>query len=215
MKKSLIILSLILSALHVSAQDSNWGVRAAFDINIPGKVGGLADTEAGKYLSERYRQGFGGTIGVVYDYWISGSAYLEPGLSLFYDSYSYKDLIIMDNGETDPSLYKLGARVPVVIGYSYELLDALPLRTYTGLEFSYAFAGDIRFKDRNLIGDEWHLFGKDGEQRRFDMAWKFGFAAEFDIATVAVEAAIGITDLMPGKLSYRDNRVSIAVTHYF
>lgn len=219
MKKSLIILSLVISALHVFAQDSNWGLRAAFDINIPGKIGGIADTDAGKLLRERYRQGYGGTIGVVYDCWLSGSVFLQPGVSLFYDSYSYKDFIIMEeefgNGEKDPSLYKLGVRVPVVIGYSYDFVDILPMRVYTGPEFSYAFAGDIRFKNRDLVGDDWHLFGKNGEQRRFDIAWKIGLAADFDIATVAIEAAIGVTDLLPGKLSFRDNRVSIAVTHFF
>ena len=218
MKKSLIILSLIISVLPVFAQDSGWGLRAAFDINIPGKIGGIADTEAGNLLKERYRQGYGGTIGVVYDHWINGSIFLEPGVSLFYDSYSYKDLIIMEDeagkGEKDPSLYKLGVRVPVVVGYSYDLMDALPMRVYTGPELSYAFAGDIRFKNRDLVGD-WHLFGKNGEQRRFDVAWKLGLGADFDLATVSVEATLGLTDLCPGKLSFRENRVSVVVTHFF
>ncbi len=105
--------------------------------------------------------------------------------------------------------------MPVVIGYSYSLVDVLPMRVYTGPEFNYAFAGDIRFKDRDLVGDDWHLFGKNGDQRRFDMAWKIGLGAEFDIAIVGVEAAIGVTDLFPGKPSFRDNRVSVSVTHFF
>ena len=218
MKKILILIALLGSALFSYAQGP-WGVRAAFDINIPGRVGGIADTEAGNLLKERYRQGYGGTIGVVYDHWLSGSIFLQPGLSLFYDSYSYKDLIIMEDGkgkeEKDPSLYKLGVRIPVVVGYSYSLVDVLPMRVYTGPEFNYAFAGDIRFKNRDLVGDDWHLFGKNGDQRRFDIAWKIGLAAELDIAIVGVEAAIGVTALFPGNLSFRDNRVSVSVTRFF
>lgn len=219
MKKFLTILTILLSAVSSFAQDPTWGIRAAFDINIPGKIGGIADTAAGNLLRERYRQGYGGTIGVVYDHWMSSSIFLQPGLSLFYDTYSYKDLIIMDditgNGEKDPSLYKLGVRVPVVIGYSYNFVDVLPMSVYTGPELSYAFAGDIRFKNRNVLADDWHLFGKDGEQRRLDIAWKLGLSADFDLATISVEAALGLTDLCPGKLSFRDNRVTFAITHFF
>lgn len=218
MKKILILVALLVSALFSYAQGS-WGVRAAFDINIPSNVGGIPDIPGvdNKVLKEMYRQGYGGTIGVVYDHWLSNSIFLQPGLSLFYDTYSYKNLIIGEDSkqEKDPSLYKLGIRVPIVIGYSYNLVDVLPMRVYTGPEFNYAFAGDIRFENRDLVGDDWHLFGKNGEQRRFDIAWKLGLAAELDIATVAVEAAIGVTDLFPGSFSLRDNRVSISVTRFF
>ena len=219
MKKILILIALLGSALFSYAQGP-WGVRAAFDINIPGRVGGFADIPGvdSKVLGEVYRMGYGGTIGVVYDHWLSDIFFLQPGLSLFYDTYSYKNLIIgedVDKQENDPSLYKLGIRGPIVIGYSYSLVDVLPMRVYTGPELNYAFAGDIRFKNRDLVGDDWHLFGKNGEQRRFDIAWKIGLAAEFDIATVGVEAAIGVTDLYPGKLSFRDNRISVSVTRFF
>ena len=32
--------------------------------------------------------------------------------------------------EENPSLYKLGFRVPVVIGYSYYIKESLPMRVY-------------------------------------------------------------------------------------
>ena len=205
---------LLLAASSANARD--WGVRAAFDINIPSKIGGRLE---GAPALDMYRMGYGGTVGVVYDHWFSDAVFLEPGASLFYDSYSYKDLIITGaSGQTlqkDPSLYKFGVRVPVAIGYSYYLFDNLPMRVYTGPEFSYAFAGDIRLKHSISDFEDIHLFGKDGDQRRFDAAWKIGLAADLDYAILGIDVAIGMTDLYPGHLTFRENRLSISLTRFF
>lgn len=213
MKKILIIIALAISAFSANAQGyRSWGIRAAFDINIPGKLGGRLNGEK----LDMFRTGYGGTIGAVYSHWFSDVVFLEPGLSLFYDTYSYKDLII--EGETkresDPSLYKLGVRIPLVIGYSYYLFDSMPMRVYTGPELSYAFAGQIRIKDKSLI-DNTNLFGKEGFMNPFDCAWKIGVGFDTDFATVSVEAAIGICDVYKDFLKLRENRVSVSVTHYF
>ena len=217
MKKLLTAITLLAAATGAAAQD--WGLRAAFDINIPSKIGGRLEDSPDL---DMYRTGYGGTIGVVYDHWLSSSIFLQPGLSLFYDTYSYKDLLLTGASgqmlEENPSLYKLGFRVPVVIGYSYYLTESLPMRVYTGPEFSYAFAGDIRFKHRSPEYDDIHLFGKEsgkGEQRRFDAAWKLGLAADFDLAIVGVEVAVGMTDLYSGHLTFRENRVSVSVSRFF
>lgn len=213
MKKILIIIALAIFAFSAEAQgNGSWGLRAAFDINIPSKLGGRLNGEK----LDMFRTGYGGAIGAVYSHWFSDAAFLEPGLSLFYDTYSYKDLII--EGETkresDPSLYKLGVRIPLVIGYSYYLFDSMPMRVYTGPELSYALAGQIRIKDKSLI-DNTNLFGKEGFMNPFDCAWKIGVGFDMDLATVSVEAAIGITDVYKDHLKLRDNRVSVSVTHYF
>ncbi|MDE6637323.1 MAG: PorT family protein [Muribaculaceae bacterium] len=217
MKKTLITLVIMISAISSYAQgDTGWGIRAAFDINIPSKLGGRLNDEK----LDLFRTGYGATIGAVYSYWISDFVFLEPGVSLFYDTYAYKDLIISDEKgktiEEDPSLYKLGVRIPVVIGYSYNLFDNLPMRVYTGPELSYAFSGSVRIKNKALLdGDEFTLFGKNGFMKPWDCAWKIGLGADFDIATICVEASMGITDIYKDHLSLRDNRVSVSITHYF
>ena len=47
MKKYLTILAILISALTASAQngESAWGIRAAFDINVPSKLGGRINDE--------------------------------------------------------------------------------------------------------------------------------------------------------------------------
>ena len=140
MKKTLVILVLIVSSLTAFAQDSEgvWGVRAAFDINVPSKLGGRLNGEK----LDLFRTGFGGSVGAVYTHWFGNSLFMEPGVSLFYDSYSYKDLV-MDHSlgfpiDADPSLYKIGVRIPLVVGYSYYFLETMHKRVYNVPELSYS-----------------------------------------------------------------------------
>ena len=147
-----VTLILLTGALSAFAQDASsqralWGIKAAVDLNIPGKWRGDAGS------ADMYRSGFGGTLGAVCNIDLAKRFYLEPGISLFYDTYSYKDLIISGEpgyvSESDPSLYKLGLRVPVVVGYDVPLSNDCSFTVYTGPEVSYAFAGEINFKDKN------------------------------------------------------------------
>lgn len=217
MKKILAIIVLVISAFSANAQGKgSWGVRAAFDINIPSKLGGGLNGEK----LDLFRTGYGGTIGAVYSHWFNDAVFLEPGLSIFYDTYSCKDLIILGETtrESDLSLYKLGIRIPLVIGYSYDLFDSMPMRVYTGPELSYSFAGQIRIKNKSIIEDfdfNTDLFGKEGFMNRLDFGWKIGLGFDTDFATISVEAAIGISDVYQNLLKLRDNRVSVLVTHYF
>lgn len=218
MKKLLIIIALILSSFSLYAQYGNnhWGIQASFDINIPSKLGGRLDGEK----IDLFRMGYGGSVGAVYSHWFNDVVFLEPGVSLFYDTYSYKNLIIGDGmtnkTESDPSLYKLGVRIPLVVGYSYYLLDTLPMRVYTGPELSYSFAGQVRIKNKSLLEDfDTNLYGKNGFMHPFDFAWKIGIGLDLDLGTVGIDAAFGITDIYKGHLAMRDNRVKIHVTHFF
>ncbi len=214
MKKAFIVLSLLLA--YISSWAQEWGIRAGFDINLPSKLGGTFD---GKKI-DMFKMGYGGTLGVVYKHWFNDYIFLEPGASIFYDSYAYKDIMV-DNGpfsleELDASIYKVGVRIPLVVGYSYYLLDDLPMRVYTGPELSYAFAGGTHVKNKSLKDDfDLKPFGRNGYMNHVDCAWKIGIGAEFDIATVCFDVAIGMTDLYKDHLTLRENRVTISVLRYF
>lgn len=222
MKRFLTMLTMALSLIGAYAdnqqdEDENtrpmWGVKASLDINIPGDMHG----DAGNI--EMFRQGFGGAIGGVCNIFLGNNFYLEPGLALFYDTYSYKGLVIggeNDEIETDPSLYKIGIRIPVVAGYSFRIFDRLGMSVYTGPEFSYAFAGEIRIKNKHLTeGANLSLFGRDGTQRRPDCAWKIGVGFPMEAWFVSVDAAIGITNLSKNGMTFRENRCSVSLTRYF
>ena len=214
-----LVVIVTLSQVNVNAQETGdtkpmWGIKAAFDINIPGKWhfdGGSVGM---------FRHGFGGNLGVVYNVYVGHDFYLEPGVSLFYDTYSYKELFVEENSKAiDPTVYTTGIRIPVVAGYSFDITDRFIMSVYTGPEVSYIFKGGIRgsyFNSNNEdIREDLNPYAKHGNHRRFDCAWKIGLAFPTEYVTLNIDAAIGITDVCKNDISMRENRVSIGLTHYF
>ncbi len=206
---ALLILSPLASFAQSSGSSDNpatasWGVKVAFDVNLPGKAHG----DAGSV--KIYKKGYGVTAGAVYRHNFNSKFYIEPGASIFYDNYSTDFVIMTPDGkdESDPSLYKVGLRVPVVGGFTFNVADFFNMSVFTGPELSYAFAGDIRSKYA-------HLFGKDGEQRRIDAAWKVGIGVPYQNVFISLDAAIGMTDLLKSNMTYRDNRLTLSVSYFF
>lgn len=219
MKRLLICICSMLAVLTSKAQiielgESNpmWGVRAAFDVNLPGKV-------HSHVIDDRmFRNGTGGTLGAVCNIFLGHKFYLEPAVSLFYDTYSYKGLTIMGNNyeESDPSVYKFGLRIPVVVGYSIDISDRLSIAPFTGPEMSYAFTGKIKVHDKDRLDlDDNSLFGKFGNQRRFECGWKIGVAFFSGMWSFNIDGTIGMTNLMTNDKTFRESRGSVSLTRYF
>lgn len=219
MKKLSILFIILFSAIFAHAQiieqgehNPTWGVRASFDVNIPGHV------RSNIFNDKTFRAGTGGAIGAVCNIYLGNKFYLEPGISLFYDTYSYNDLIVEENGykESDPTVYKVGVRIPIVAGYSFSVSDRLSIAPFTGPELSYAFAGDIRLLDKDRLDLDGNLlFGKIGSQRRADCGWKIGIAFFTGMWSFNIDASIGMTNLMKNGTTFRENRGSVNVTRYF
>lgn len=195
-----------------------WGVRATFDVNIPGKW------HAGGNTVRMYDTGLGGNVGAVCNLYLGKRFYFEPGVMLFYDTYGYHDLVISGepgqsgNDVFNPDQHKIGVRVPLVVGYTIPLPSEYFLSVYTGPELNYCFSGKIDLSESDktsMPGFNDSLFGKDGNQRRFDMAWKVGVGFPLGNFTLSVDAAIGVTDLMKGNVDFRENRVSLGLTYYW
>lgn len=217
----LVTIALLLSGLNLKAYAEEeytkplFGIKAAVDLNLPGKWHG--DGGSVKW----FRHGFGGTLGGVCNVYLGRGFYLEPGVSLFYDTYSYYGFVIPDGAgnhiESDPSIYKLGLRVPVVFGYEINAGERFAMTVFTGPELSYAFAGNTRLKHKNLIDDHHllDLFGKHGYQRRVDCAWKVGIGFPADAWYISLDAAFGLTNLLKSDMTFRENRLTLGVTRYF
>ena len=165
-----------------------------------------------------FRNGTGATAGAVCNIYLGKKFYFEPALSLFYDTYSYKGLTIAGDSyeESDPALYKVGFRMPLVIGYSISISDMLSIAPYTGPEMSYAFAGAVKVHDKDRLDlDDVSLFGKLGKQRRFECGWKIGVAFFSGMWSFNIDGTIGITNLMTDGLKFRESRGSVSLTRYF
>lgn len=210
--RTILILLILLCGFHFSAMaEGLWGAKASLDINAPGKW------HAGDTSFKNYHSGLGFSAGALYSWYFGENLFLEPSLSIFYDTYS--EDVIIDEGyfsESNPTVYKVGLRLPVVIGYTFDITDSFAISVFTGPELNYAFAGNHRFKDKNLNQDNyWGIFGDDGFQRRFTCAWKGGVGFPFSDWRVDFEAAIGLSDMIKGPVSCRENRFSLSLLRYF
>lgn len=208
-KFTLLLLSIVISLPAFA--DGLWGAKMSVDFNVPGKW------HSPDLSIKMYRSGFGASLGGVYTDYFNDSFFLEPSLSLFYDTYSCYELYL-DGSSTldkDPGIYKVGLRLPVVIGYTFDITDALSLSVFTGPELDYAFAGGYRYKSKAFDGALGHLLGSDGTQHRLSCAWKGGLGFPFSDWRVDFEAAIGITDIIRDIPSCHENRFSLSLIRYF
>lgn len=211
-QKTLLLILCILSGFRFAAMaEGLWGVKASFDINTPGKWH-VADTSV-----KAYRTGLGGAIGGVYTHYFNDNIFLEPSLSVFYDTYSHYEVYLDESmTEKDPSIYKVGLRLPVVVGYTFDITDDFALAVFIGPEINYALAGGTRFKTKAMADAvNGKIFGKEGYQNRFNCAWKGGLGFPFSDWRVDFEASLGLTDIAKGDPSFKENRFSISLLRYF
>lgn len=211
MRRIIPLLITILSAFPLMAEGL-WGAKASLDINMPGKW------KVGDTSTKLYDSGFGFSLGGVYSHYVTENVFIEPSLSLFYDTYSCDFFIQEGDGfaEEKPITFKFGIRIPVVVGYTFDITDDFSFSVFTGPELNYAFAGRNRFKSKHLTENIGTLFGKeDGMQRRISCAWKGGFGFPFYDWRVDIEAAVGLTDVIVGPASMKENRLSVSLIRYF
>lgn len=195
-----------------SEKDSYFGIKAGIDMNLPGKW----HYDDGSV--KMYRHGYGFNLGGVYNAWLGKGFFLEPGVSLYYDSYSYYELYVSDGVSTtvfdkDPRVYKIGLRIPVVVGYEFGITERYSMNIFTGPELNYSFAGNIVGKNKELWGDLTDTLFE--MQRRVDCAWKIGLGFPVNHFMLGIDAAVGMTDLQKGSISFRENRLTLAGTYYF
>ncbi len=221
MKRAISAILLAGAAFTAAAQTeetsfNGWGVRVGLDISIPGNW-----TFDNGNSVDMYKNGAGFTAGVVYNLPLVSELYFEPGLSMFYDTYAYKDLIVTDGpGEvvdTNPSIRKFGLRLPLMFGYRFNVFNGFNFSVYTGPELSYALSGKIGMKNPEGWGDtsDLTLFGKNGGYRRFDCGWKIGIGFPIGRWFCGVEGSFGLLDMHKNDVSFHENRVSVSFGYDF
>lgn len=198
------------------AQNTNdpvWGLKVAVDAELPGKWHG--DNVSWKM----YSPGYGLTVGGVCDIDLGRNFFFEPGATLAYSQYKYKDLTILGDGngvgvETNPKVCKWAVQMPLLFGYMFDFLGCEEMKIFTGPQLRYAFYGKIVADDENfdMFTDLW---GGPNGQRRFDCSWKIGVGIPMENLSISLEADFGITNLLKGDMRFRENRIGLGLTYYF
>lgn len=196
MKKVLLLIVSIISVFSGSAQNfnkSNLGIRLSIDATLPG------DFSAGDGYSKYklYENGAGFSIGAVYRFDLMGSLYVEPGLSLYYNTYSLNKSFLEDviGGElgvpaqsadyeiTKRSLRMFGFRLPVMVGYRFGLAPDFNLNLFTGPMFDFGCSADLHYgfkaSGKYDVNYSRSQYGDDGTLKSFNCYWNFGAGVSF------------------------------------
>lgn len=213
MKRVLLVLTLaVLCVTGLSAQalEQNkpavFGVRIGADLNLPSSV------NFPEFKMKSFKPGGGVSLGAVVYMPMIQNFYIQPGVSVYYDTFK-SDLGVMDDNVDVQSYYdnayKIGFRIPVLFGYKFNFTETVRMMVYTGPEFNVSFAGHYTGKELPKLT----LFE---EQRRFDLAWNIGLGFPVNDFMISVDGSFGLTDLYKASpVSYHENRLTVGLTYFF
>lgn len=200
------ILLLLASATTLSAQDMfdnpdnspYFGARISYELACPGDV----TTSNDLIKTAMFGNGSGFSIGGIYNIPLWKNLFFEPGVSLYYNTYSLnRDLLrpgFLDQTPTidNASMRQWGLRIPVNFGYRFDFTPDIAVSFFTGPEINLSFKGNLHFSiDNSNITTP--AFGKKGYLNRADIKWRFGVAATiFDHYYFALSGAAGMCNLI-------------------
>ncbi len=198
-----------------------WGIRGNFDINMPGDYKtSIADFD--------YKVGAGFSLGAVYNIKLVSKFYIEPGVELFYDNYKMDPITYnLGQGEIgyieNPKIDKFGLRIPINLGYQFDIDNNIALSIFTGPEFSIglsAKAKSVAFEstglNTNLYNDN-NVLGADGAWHRFAASWNIGAQITLNRHyVIGINGNIGITDLVESsEVSFKENSLRLRLGYNF
>lgn len=188
----------------------SWGVKGAFDVNIPGK---WTSTNPDGLDSDHI--GYGGGVGVVYNVMKDRHWILETGLMLVYNEFGVglqKDEVVQSG-----RISKFDAVVPLTIGYQFDLYDRMRMNVMSGFEGTLCMGGSIG-------GDagkyDYSMYGDGGIWRRGDLKWGIGAGFVRDNIEINVMAYFGLINVVKRKDVVRpdvvnENVVRVSCTYFF
>lgn len=146
--------------------------------------------------SDTYSNGAGFSIGAVYNIPVYKNLYVEPGLSLFYDTFS-DNILVADDGSLEMPLQigrsfrNFGFRIPIVAGYHFDFTDQVSIAPFTGPQFNVSlYAHD--HVDEPYDFSVGSLFGENGF-KHFDVQWTIGASVTYDRFVFTAAGAFGLT----------------------
>ncbi len=192
-----------------------WGVRGSFDINIPGDW----NTSNGNNV-KIFRNGYGASIGVVYNVPIVANLFFEPGVSMYYDTYKYDNLRVAVDEQygdiVDATVKKFGFRMPLHLGYRFDIWENGGISLLTGPQISYGIVGKISCKEFEKEGFPTDLYGKEYDRRRLDVQWGVGVGFNIGNYYVSTVGYFGLVDLIKGEgISFHENLCAVSFGYNF
>lgn len=204
-----------------------FGARVALDVSSAANGG------------RSYSSQPGFTIGAVYNIPIYQNLYFEPGLDFFYNTFGTskwndwypENGAVDEEGNRIPSLYQvdgsirnLGFRVPLMIGYHFDISEELRVNVFTGPQLNMSLMA--RYVVDNLLlptgapqeDFDGSIFGTEGFKHA-DLQWAFGAGVTYQVYYVSLNGAWGVTRMKDSTLmlprNLRRNLFSITLGYNF
>ncbi len=225
--KRILFSSLILGAVAVSAsaQDRIFnnpdnkaylGLRVGAEVTCPGDL-----TYRGIGI-DAYKNGGGIEFGAVYNAPIVANFYVEPGLKLYYNTYSGNmDLFMESEFDGDElfdsmSVRKFGMRIPVMAGYHFDFTDNVKVSVFTGPELEVGFSAKEHVKSGSYSFSE-SIYGEEGGLNRVDLSWGFGAGVTVKKLYIGVSGTVGMLNMLSDGdgVKFHENRASITLGYNF
>ena len=223
MERIILSFLIVFSLLSVKAQNldgeilpsdrNHWTLTVAYDAAIPGKW--KLDNGSVKM----FKPGSGISVGTDYMLLISNNFFFEPGARFFIDNYRYENITIGNSSPEEllnvygPPVRKIGFRIPLTMGYKFDIVKKGSLFLSTGPEPIIGLSARTKFdEDQTEIFEE-NMYEK--LMRRFDVAWDIRAAIIIDCFLVDVTGAIGMLDIIKTDVRMHEYRVSIGLGYVF
>ena len=191
-----------------------WGIRGSFDISIHG------DMETNGYKVKMFGQGYGGSVGAVYHLPVFANLFFEPGMSLYYDTYVIDDLYA-DNGisdspqSVDADIRKFGVRIPLTIGYRFDIWENAGISILTGPELTYGFTARVSGDRYKELGLPVNLYTSAGGHKRFNFLWGVGAGLDINRFHISIIGYFGLVNMMHSPITLHENVARVAFGYNF
>lgn len=199
-----------------------WGIRASADLSLPGNYKNSAGVSF-----KMFRPGTGFSVGAIYNMPIVANLYFEPGVNFYYDIFRFDGLSVNtptpgeNRNEYDPPVHKAGFRVPLTIGYHFDIFSEGRgnISVFTGPEVSLGVSAKIKFKNKDFREEFGNIYGSttvDSAENRVDLGWRVGAGLTVGRAYLSVAGSFGLLDLNKSPyITYRENRVYFTLGYNF
>lgn len=197
----------------LAADRNHWTVTASYDASLPGKW------KVGDSSIKMFKPGSGVSVGADYLLLLGKGFFFEPGARLYFDSYRY-DNITVGAGSAyepamtyDPPVRKIGLRIPLTVGYKFDIFKRGSLFLSTGPEATVGFSARTKVDDGQTEIFEENLY--KNQMRRYDVAWDVRAAVLIDRFRVDLTGSFGLLDVIKTAASMHESRLSIGVGYAF
>lgn len=210
-------------AFSASAQDrifNNPDNKAYFGLRVAGEVTCPGDLTYSGIGIDIYKNGGGIEFGAIYNLPVVANFYIEPGLKLYYNTYS-ANKFLGDGFEYDESfdslsMRKFGMRIPVMAGYHFDFTDNVKVSVFTGPELEIGLAAKEHLKEGAYSVSE-SVYGEMGGMNRIDLSWGFGAGVTYRKIYIGVSGTVGMLNMLKDGegLKFHENRASITLGYNF